>query len=170
MKLIIPRDEINPNPSKVGQAAYDILSKPQPLQEVGETIDMITPDYLDELKKTVEENRSKYNPPFYVLVLGKKEFYAINVVRHWFVARQTCPLSSDLMRDYKNFFHEVYKYDDRTGDCVLLWVLPAIWTHEEILNHWETYDPQLVAWLWDHYQGKLGLDQQQAEQPKFVKV
>ncbi len=75
--------------SEVGKALYDILSKEQHHQEVGETINELAPGYIEHLKSCIEDNEGKLESPFYVIVISKKEQYALNVVRHWFIARQT---------------------------------------------------------------------------------
>lgn len=158
LKLIQSRDELKSDSSKVGKAVYDILSKEQSAQEVGETLEMMAPDYVEELKDTIRANVNSFEAPFHVVVLGKKEPWAMNVIRHWFVARQTCPTSQHLMDEYPNHFHEVFEYDERTGDCKLLWALPAQWCHQEILMKKDLYHPTLIRWISNHYAGKRPSD------------
>jgi hypothetical protein len=143
-------------PTKVGQALYDILSKPQHDQEVGETLAEMSPDYIESLKKCIEDHVGVFKSPFYIVVMGKKETYALNIVRHWYVARQTLPTSKFLMGKFPNCFHEVYRYNEGSGDCHLLWCLPEQWCHEEIMTHPESYDRQMVDWVFDHYNKGLG--------------
>lgn len=162
LPLISVRDPNAKTSAKVGKAVYDILSKDQPMQTVGETVEAMSPAYLEELKDCVLKNQDRYESPFYVVVLGKKEMFALNAVRQWFIARQSCPLSTTLMNDYPNYFHEVYTFNKESGDCRLLWCLPAIWVHKEIMNHAETYHPQLVQWVFDHYAKTLGVLDQKA--------
>lgn len=151
LKYFQAKEELGKNPSRVGQAVYDILNRQNSPQEVGETLEMMAPDYVEELKDCIRNNVTKFDAPFYIVVMGKKEMFAMNVLRHWFVARQTEPTSQVLMHDYPNHFHEVFEYNKNTGDCRLLWALPATWCHAEIINHPETYHPQLVKWIMDHY-------------------
>lgn len=141
---------------RVGQAAFDLLSKQDDyVQQVGETIEMMTPKYLEGLRNCCENASSDFKSPFYIVVLGKKEPYALNVLRHWYIARQSKPSSQTLAVDYPNHFQDVFEYNKDTGDCKLLWSLTASWNHKEILKHRDTYHPDLVQWHVDHYEGKL---------------
>ena len=144
------KDEKN-KPSKVGKAIFDIISKDQAPQQVGETLESMTPTYIEGLREACMKGCSLYKSPFYVVILGKKEPYALNTIHQWYVARQTKPSSKIMLRDYPNHFHDVFEYNDATGDCRLLWSLTAEWCHKEILEHPETYDQQLVQWHFDHY-------------------
>lgn len=154
-KRVIKRSDLNPHDVKVGKAVHDILSKPQDSQDVGETLEAMTPKYIEGLKEACKNGSNLYSSPFYVVVLGKKEVYALNVVHQWYIARQTKPNSQVLLKDYPNHFQEVFEYNEVTGDCRLLWSLTATWNHKEILDHPETYDEQLVKWHQDHYAGTL---------------
>lgn len=146
MKLILNKDEINPNPSKVGQAVYDILSKPQAPQEVGDTIDAMTPKYYEELSACIVENQKKLVKPFYIVVLRKKEPWAMNVLRQWFVARQSRPRPYVMRNDYPNHDHDVWKIGegDRTELC---WTLPTEQDSRSIMKNRHLYDASLVDWI-----------------------
>lgn len=141
--------------AKVGEAVQKILSKDQPAQSVGETLEAMSPKYLEELRSCCFDNAKRYDSPFYIVVLGKKEPFALNVVRHWFIARQTKPSSATLLSDYPNHFHEVYSFNDRSGDCRLIWALTPTWNHDAILRHPDLYHPDLVQWHFDHYRERL---------------
>ena len=93
LPLKMSKDKIKANPAKVGQAVYDVLSRPQGTQEVGETVDAMTDRYYQELFATISNAKKMYDDPFYVVVLRKKESWALNVVRQWYIARQTRPRS-----------------------------------------------------------------------------
>lgn len=149
------KDHKTKKSAKVGEAVHKILSKEQPSQQVGDTLEAMSPKYLEELRSCCFENSKRYTSPFYIVVLGKKEPFALNVVRHWFVARQTKPSSKSLLTYYPNHFHEVYSFNDSTGDCRLLWALTPYWNHSVIMSHPETYHPDLVNWHFDHYENKL---------------
>jgi hypothetical protein len=144
-----------PKDVKVGQAVFDILNKEQSSQEVGETLEMMMPKYLEELRGTCFNGSKMYKSPFYVVVLGKKEAWALNVLRHFFIARQTKPDSRVLLKDYPNYFQDVFEYSETSGNCRLLWSLTAHWNHQEILQKPDLYHPDLVQWHVDHYAGKL---------------
>jgi hypothetical protein len=137
---------------RVGQAVVDILSKEQPSQTVEETISAFGPDFANELAKTIDDNRHKYTSPFYVLVLTKKEMWACNVVRNFFIARQTAPRSQDMIIDYPNHTKTLYKVNDEKGSVGIEWSVPG---HQECLSISQTpgsFDPQLIQWIKNAYQ------------------
>ena len=154
-QLISSRDQLNKSPSKVGQAVYDILCKPQEMQEVGETLEAMTPRYYEELLSTVDNNKDKYDPPFYILVLRKKEGWAVNVLRQWFIARQTKPSPWLIREDYPNYDQDVWLVNTKDEEVRLLWTLP---THQDaltILKNKHLYHSDIVKWIQDYYAGVL---------------
>lgn len=155
LKLVQSRDEIKKDPAKVGQAVYDILSKPQSSQEVGETADAMAPKYFKELLAAVDGNKDKFESPFYVVVLRKKEPWAMNVLRQWFVSRGTRPDPKVLRQDYPNHDHDVWKVDSKSYDVALQWTLPTRQDSASILKSADQYDPSLVKWIKQFNNGSL---------------
>lgn len=136
---------------RVGQAVYDIISKEQAPQTVEETIEAFGPDFSKEFQKTVENNINKYKSPFFVLVLTKKEMWACNMLRNFFIARQTAPFSHDMVIFFPNYTKTLYKVNSDKGDVSLLWSIPG---HEEcksISKSPQSFDPQLVKWIQEAY-------------------
>ena len=144
----------NRKTSKVGEAVYDILSKPQPQVEVGEIISEYASDYTKHVQEAVEKGAEQYQAPFYIVVLHKKEQWALNVIRNWFISRQTKPTAPAMWERFPNFMHTVYEYDGYNLN--LLWSLPSPQEARVILQNWDLYDPQLVEWVKDAFAG-LGL-------------
>lgn len=140
--------------SKVGQAVYDILSKPQGNQEVGETINAMAPSYFEQLEDTINSNIAKYDFPFYVVILKKKEPWALNVVRQWYVARQTKPHASFLRSQFPNHTHDVWEIRG-SGDRRFLWTLPTISECQTIIKNKHLYHPELVKTIQDFQSGVL---------------
>lgn len=144
-----------PKSSNVGQAVYDILSKPQENIEVGEILDEYKHEYLEEILTCINENKNKYEPPFYIVVLTKKEPWALNVMRNWFIARQTKP-SAKWMRDqFPNFMQTVYSWHNKKEELKILWSLPIAQDAAVVLKNKDLYDPQLVKWVQDYDAGNL---------------
>ena len=140
---------------RVGQAVVDILSKEQAPQTVEETIEAFGPDFAKELEKTIEDNRHKYSSPFYVFVLTKKEMWACNLVRNFFIARQTAPKADQMIWDYPNFLKTLYEVNADKGKCEPKWSIPG---HQECLSiarHPYMVDPTLCEWIISAYKGKL---------------
>lgn len=153
VKLILDEEDLNKPTSNVGKAVHDILSTDQSETEVGDIISNYAPSYVKEMETAVENGLRKYKPPFYVVVLHKKEMWAMNVMRNWFVTRQTKPLASSMWQEFPNHMHTVYEYDGT--DLKLLWSLPSPQEGKVILTNWALYDPQLVTWVKEAFAGTL---------------
>lgn len=141
----------------VGQAAYDLLIRAnatQEMQEVQETLDAMTPAYFAELEDCAKKNRRKYQGNFYIVCLRKKENFFINVLRQWFIARQTKPFASVLFRDYPNHDHDIWEIN-QSGDAKLLWSLPPAQEQQTIMKNSHLYHSDLVKWINDYHDGFL---------------
>jgi hypothetical protein len=136
---------------RAGQAVVDILSQEHPDQTVEETIDAFGPDFVDELVKTVENNRHKYKSPFYVFVLTKKEMWACNLVRNFFIARQTAPLPKDMGLEYQNHTKTLYKVNAEKGTIDTEWTVPGYNECISILKTPNSFDPDLIKWIKEAY-------------------
>jgi hypothetical protein len=143
---------------RVGQAVYDILSVPQAVQTVGDTLDAFGPDFAKQIENCINENQAKYKNPFYIFVLTKKEFWAANVVRNWFVARQTPPHAFDMMEQYSNYTKTLYLVDSNKGNIKPLWSLPSWDDCISIARTPLTYDPELVKWVEQCFTRQLDKD------------
>jgi hypothetical protein len=144
-------DRFGSKGARVGQAVVDIMSKEQPSQTVEETIFEFGPDFAKEFEKTVNKNAHKYKSPFHVVVLTKKEMWACNVVRNFFIARQTAPKAKDMIIDYPNHTKTLYKVNTNSGEVKAEWSIPG---HQECISLSKSpgsYDPQLVKWIDDAY-------------------
>jgi hypothetical protein len=132
--------------SKVGSAVREILSKEQSPVEVGEIIKEYGDSYADQVRQAVEAGSHKYRSPFYIAVLHKKEIWALNVLRNWFVARQTKPSMQAMWRMFPNFMTTVYEVHAGEGKLELLWTLPSEMEARVVVQNWDLYDSNLVKW------------------------
>jgi len=132
---------------RVGQAVFDIISRYQPMQTVGETLDAFGPDYAKQMEECIEDNEHKYTSPFYIFVLTKKEFWANNVLRNYFIARQTPPHAFDMMEQYSNYTKTLYIVDANRGNIKCVWTLPGFDDCITIARNPANYDPELVKWV-----------------------
>lgn len=140
-------DRFGKKGQRVGQAVFDIMSKPQNIQTVGDTLDAFGPDYAEFMQQCVDDNKKKYKNPFYIFVLTKKEFWANNVLRDWFIARQTPPHAFDMMEQYSNYTKTLYIVDADKGQLKCLWSLPGLDDCFTIARNPERYDYELVKWV-----------------------
>lgn len=135
--------------ARVGQAVSDILSRPQPTYTVEEILEGMGPKFAQELEKSVNDSIDKFRSPFYIFVLTKKEMWADNIIRNWFVPRQTPPYASEMMRDYPNHTKTLYVINSDKGDLKVAWSIPAKEDCRSILKTPDTFNPELVQWIKD---------------------
>lgn len=143
---------------RVGQAVIDILAKPQPIQTVGDTLSAFGDDYAKQIEECIEDNQRKYKSPFYIFVITKKEFWADNVVRNWFIARQTPPHAFQMMEQYPNATKTLYMVDARKGNIEAMWSLPSFDECISIAKTPERFDSKLVKWIEDCFSRQLDKD------------
>jgi hypothetical protein len=140
-----------------GKVAYDLLHKAfetEEMQNVEETLDAMTPAYFAELEDCAKKNSHKYQGNFYIVCLRKKENFFVNVLRQWFIARQTKPLAAVMLRDYPNHDHDIWEIG-RSGELKLLWTLPPGQEQQTILKNKHLYHSDLVKWIEDYHNGFL---------------
>lgn len=158
MKFVQSRDEINPNPSKVGEAVVDILSKDQKQQTVEETLLASSDDYVKHFKEAVDRGMSKFSKDFYILILGKKEPWAINVEHQHFIDRNTRPFAQDMIKAFPNFNKTLYKVCKAGNiDPEILWSIPGHQDCISIAKNPHVYHPDLVNWVVKGYDGSLDI-------------
>lgn len=161
-KLITSRDKINKNPSKVGQAVYDIISKKQHMQTVEETIEAMTGKYMEKLREAVEDGCKAPNYPkiFYIIIERKKETLAgnaSNVLKHKYITVPFKPRSKVLREECPNSDFDLYEAD--MSKCVVthLWTLPTYQDSVTVLKNRHLYDRQYVKWIEAYNDGTLDL-------------
>jgi len=166
-KLILPTDEevdkydykrFGCSAKRVGQAVADIIKKDNPTQTVGETLEALSDDYAKAIEQCIEANREKLKSPFYIFVLTKKEFWAENVVRNWFVARQTPPYAFQTMEEYPHHTKTLYLVDAQKGKIKLVWSLPGFEDCITVAKNPHLYSPELVRWIEKCFTKQLDLD------------
>lgn len=141
--------------ARVGQAVHDILSSSDTPSTVEEILDSYALDYVRELEDTIEKNEHRYTGTFHVFVLSNKEMWATNVVRNWFIARQTAPDALEMVCQYPNHVKILYSVDKKTNEVKLLWTIPGVQDCVSILNNPNIYDPMLVKWINECFSGLL---------------
>lgn len=135
---------------RVGQAALDIISSEQPETTVEEILEEFGKDYLEDIQKCADENKSKFDGKFFIFSLLNKDlgqFGLSNVVRHWKIPRYTAPNPMQMMADYQNHTKTLFEVDPKKGEINLLWTLPSYEECKSVLKNSELYDPELVKWI-----------------------
>jgi hypothetical protein len=158
-RLIVPRDKVKKDPAKVGQAVYDIMSKPQASQTVEETIEAMTDKYFEKLKEAAEEGvKAGFPNIFYVLLERKKETLmgnANNVLKHRYMTLPFRPKAAVCREECPNSDFDLYEINKSTNEITLLWTLPTKQDSRTILKNPHLYDPNLVQWIRDFDKGLL---------------
>lgn len=142
---------------RAGQASLDLL-KDRTQYTAEDILTAYAPDYVKHFEEAVNEGKKKYKSPFCVFVLTKKEPWAENVVRNWFIPRQTVPSALESMHSYPNHLKTAYKVDALVGDLKVLWSLPSYAESTAILRQGPSYDQTLVNWILDCFSGALDRD------------
>lgn len=101
----------------VGQAAVELQQKtPDTLSPIENMQEQLT-DWDKNLLECLETTKKEYQGDFYIQVLTKKEPLLKNVLRNYFVGRQSCPTPG--------FDQTVYRYDRKDDAIDFLWVIPS---------------------------------------------
>ena len=145
--------------ARVGQALIDLAEKPYEEMACQELLEGIEPEFAKELEKSINDNLSKYKSPFYVLVLTKKEPFALNCIRNYFIARQTAPYASKLMVEYPNYTKTLYVVQSDRGDVKVAWSLPGVQDCQEVAKTPDNFPEELVSWIRQCFDGKLDKDE-----------
>jgi len=135
---------------RVGQAALDMMQKDHPNMTVEELMEGLSEKFLVDFEKCVQDGMKKYEGKFHVFVLTKKDlgqFGVSNVVRNFFINRETAPEAAQMMIDYPSQTKTLYEIDPAKGDFQIKWTLPGYEECKSIAKNPQIYDPQLVKWI-----------------------
>ena len=109
-------------------------------------------DYEKEMIAALQTGRKLYQSPFYVVVLTKKERLMQNVLRHYFIPRQSCPTPT--------WDQVVYKFTVPSEMLEFIWTVPDKETCELFRDNALKIVPDercLLQFVLDFYDGTLDL-------------
>lgn len=126
--------------TSVGEEAYKRLLNPDDKQGIIDTQREIDKEYFKELEACVKRVKGKPNfeGDFFVVVMVKKERLMENVIRRYFIPRQTLPTP--------DFDQTVWRIR-KSGDAEFIWCTPDHNTCQEIYHHPEKV-PADEQWLY----------------------
>jgi hypothetical protein len=102
----------------VGKISWDLLSNASTLDHSAEEqMREQLEEFESEVLQAVERGKAAFSDDFYVVVDTKKEPKMKNVIRNYFIIRNSCPSPQ-----YDNI---VYKYHRLSEQLEFLWVLPS---------------------------------------------
>lgn len=137
----------------VGAASIEGMLKHPEAQSPMELAEAMLKDYEDHLVQCVESGLKQFpQSNFYVVVIGKRERLMQNVLRNFFVARQSCPTPQ--------FEQTVYRYDYKEEALEELWVIPDMETCNTYIMNALMVDPserQLLEYVLRLKDGELDL-------------
>lgn len=76
----------------------------------------MTEDYMKNLFEAVDRGYKKYKGDFFIHVETKREKLLENVLRNYFIIRETCPTP--------NYDQTVFRYHREKGDIQFFWTIP----------------------------------------------
>ena len=80
-----------PNRPTVGELSSDLLTKESPTRSPYELEQEMHRDYEKHIYDAIAQGKKDYNGDFFIVVMTKRERLLTNVIRNYFVARQSCP-------------------------------------------------------------------------------
>lgn len=140
---------------RVGQAILDIVSKDQVEQSAEDIVMEFGPEFEKEFRQAVAHGSKHYSDPFYVFVLSKKEMWACNLMRNFFIPRQTSPRGTDMIQQYPHYMKTLYKVYSNADKVDLVWSVPGHAECQVVARNPSQYDPELVQFIFQCYEGKL---------------
>lgn len=126
--------------STVGEEAYKRLLNPDCKQGIIETQREIDKKYFEEVEKCIKLNKGKcgFEGDFFIVVINKKERLMENVIRRYFLARQSLPTPA--------YDQTVWRYL-KEGDLEYIWTVPDHNTCQEMYHNPDSV-PEDEKWLY----------------------
>lgn len=135
----------------IGKLSLDLLDGSSELDHSAhEQMQQQLIEYENNVIECLESGKKTYPHDFYIVVETKKEPKLKNVLRNYFLHRQTCPTPT-----YDNVVYKYHKLDDALE---FLWVLPSKQTYKMMLNHMleiPSEEHELLRFVLDDADGTL---------------
>lgn len=111
----------------VGEASLDLQKQDVVDATYQELQTEMQKEYMHTLWKEIDEQKELFKEPFYLVVITKREKLMTNVMRNYFMSRQSCPTP--------DWDQAVYRYTKSEDKLEFLWVIP---------------DRDICDWMLDH--------------------
>lgn len=102
----------------VGKASLKLMQEPQENKDVNAQREAMLSDFEKNFYQAFDRGKAQFNGDFYIAVITKKERLMQNVLRNYFLVRESCPTP-----DYDQ---AVYHCRKRDNAVELLWTIPNI--------------------------------------------
>jgi len=102
----------------IGKISLDLMEKSHddthtPREQMLEQLK----DFEKHIELRIESGKKEFPGDFYIVVETKKEPLMPNVLRNYFISRQSCPTPG--------YDQTVYRYNRKSGSIEFMWVMPA---------------------------------------------
>ena len=111
----------------VGKIALDLQKKTGENRDPIAQREAMLSDYEDHFNQAFERGLSQFQGDFYIVVLTKRERLLRNIIRHFWVVRESCPTPS-----YDQTVYHCVRSDQRID---LLWTVPNIETCDRMKTY-----------------------------------
>jgi hypothetical protein len=143
----------------VGKAVQNILNGSREQCTTEDIIENYKQQYEKDFHKACEKGvELHYDTPFYILVLQNKEFWAENVVRNYFIPRQTPPHALDMVETYPHHNKILYMVNPHSNQIKICWNIPGYEDCKSILKNPQGLSKTMVNWIKDAMAGKFEKD------------
>lgn len=135
---------------KAGEIATELMQKAPETRDPIELQRAMMKEYCDEVIKCAMHGQKYYRGDFYVVVITKKEKLMQNVLRSYYLHRETCPTP--------DWDQAVYKFNHILESFEEMWVIPDKQTADMLyFNALEVIpeEQQLRNYCIDYYNGNL---------------
>lgn len=135
----------------VGKISTDLLRSGDGYQVNPQEIQReVHKDYIDNLIQCYDAHKNIFPNDFFIVVITKRERLMENVLRNYFLARQSCPTT-----DYDQ---AVYRYNKKDNELEFLWVIPSKDSCEHLRDNALVVAPEerdLLRFVLEFYDGTL---------------
>lgn len=138
------------NRKTTGQLYIDALEREDHPVEVEELRRYYHRDYEKNMYECLERGKKEFNGDFFIHVETKREKLTPNVIRNYFIAKQTCSTPW--------YDQTLYKYHQKDDRIEFLWVVPSKPTCIDYRNNaLDAGDEEkhLLKYILDYYDGTL---------------
>jgi len=144
-------DRFGSTGSRVGQAAYDIMSKDQPDYTAEEILDEMGKGIAAYIQEAAEEGCKKYDGKFFILHLFKKALTE-HTIQNTMLQKAMCFKDrkwtpKEVMESHPNSAKTLYEVDKVAGLVKLVWTVPGWQDCKTIKKNPHLYDRDLVEWV-----------------------
>lgn len=150
--IIIPDAGTYEQPKRktAGEHYLELMQKNPEEIDVVEMQQEMQKDWMKNIIECVDTNKKKFPGDFYVVIETKREVILSNVIRNYFIGRQSCPTP--------NYDNTVWKYHRDEDRLEFLWVIPSRETCYTYLGQKDKVDPseyELLKLIQDFADGTL---------------